>query len=106
MSIERIEPDYKKIYTDIIAFKHTDKHVSCKNLLTKTKLSILDVIELNNIIFGTKTQNNQKYKAYDRCTIIKILQHQKTHALNNTQLAKHFNLSKNTVTKWKKRYII
>lgn len=44
---------------------------------------------------------NQKYRSYDKATIIEILNYQKKNSLNNTQLSNHFKLSRNTVTKWK-----
>lgn len=55
----------------------------------------------NEIIFGKKTEN-QKFKSYKRSDILKILDYQKKHKLNNIQLAKHFKMSRNTITKYKK----
>ncbi|HAO29456.1 MAG TPA: transposase [Chryseobacterium indologenes] len=100
------EPNYKQIYSDIISYKHPDKYEDCIKILNKKKLSFLDVIELNDIIFGAKTSHNQKYKSYDRSTIVKILHYQKQTGLNNTQVAEYFNLSKKSVTRWKKNYLV
>lgn len=44
---------------------------------------------------------NKSHRAYSKEAIYKILEYQKKNCLNNTQLAKHFKLSRNTVTKWK-----
>ena len=60
--------------------------------------------KLNEIIFGKKTEN-QKFKSYKRSDILKILDYQKKYKLNNSQLANHFNISRNTVTKWKKMFL-
>jgi len=49
-----------------------------------------------------KIRDNQKLKSYDKNTILQILDYQKKHHLNNTELALHFKLSRNTVAKWKK----
>lgn len=81
----------------------------CKKILEKETLSELDVIKINSIIFtGNKSieQFNSKLKAYHKTTILEILQYQKNNNLNNNQLADHFKLSRNTITKWKKIYII
>ena len=43
---------------------------------------------------------------HHKTTILEILQYQKNNNLNNNQLADHFKLSRNTITKWKKIYII
>ncbi|MBV8326526.1 helix-turn-helix domain-containing protein [Chryseobacterium sp.] len=95
------EPDYKRIYSDIIKKKLPYKEESCRKILNKKKLEILDVITLNKILFGTHA-GNQKYKAYDEKAVKEILMYQKKHKLNNLQLAKVFSLSRNTITRWKK----
>lgn len=103
------QPDYKRIYSDILNKKFPHKKEECKSLLNKKQLSVLDIIELNQKIFETsdeKTlQNNQRHRSYNRKDIIQILDYQKKHHLNNTQLAAHFKLSRNTVAKWKKMFL-
>lgn len=100
------EPDYKRIYSDIIDIKYPDRKEACKVLLDKPNLSVLDVIEINEKIFGTGCKAtavfNQKHRSYNRSTIFEILNYQKNNKLNNTQLAMHFKLSRNTIAKWKK----
>lgn len=106
--MERVTPNYKKIYKDLIDKNHPHKKEDCKNILQKSDLSMLDVINLNNIIFGIKDKEtlifNQMHRSYDKNTIIEILDYQQKNNLNNTQLANHFKLSRNTVTKWKKHF--
>ncbi|MET3036822.1 helix-turn-helix domain-containing protein [Chryseobacterium sp. NRRL B-14859] len=94
-------PDYKRIYSDMIRKKLPQKEGVCRKILTKERLDILDVINLNKILFGHHSCN-QKYKAYNEKAIKKILTYQRKHNLNNIQLARKFSLSRNTITKWKK----
>ncbi|UOU97078.1 hypothetical protein MUU74_11295 [Chryseobacterium daecheongense] len=81
----------------------------CFSLLNKKELSNIDIIELNRKVFETmdlETEKfNQKLRSYNTTSIIKILDYQEKNSLNNTQLAKHFKLSRNTVAKWKKMNI-
>ncbi|WP_223609329.1 helix-turn-helix domain-containing protein [Chryseobacterium sp. OSA05B] len=99
-------PDYKKIYSDILQFLHPEKNEACKSFMSKDIFSVQDVIKINTIIFGKRTDTNfsqnQKYRSYDERAILEILDYQKKHKLNNMQLAQHFSLSRNTVTKWRK----
>ncbi|KMQ58904.1 transposase [Chryseobacterium sp. BLS98] len=102
-------PNYKNIYSDIVAKKFPHKQKECETLLKMNRLSFLNIIELNTIIFGTsdiQTENfNQKHRSYQKSDILKILEYQKKNRLNNIQLANHFKLSRNTVTKWKKMFL-
>lgn len=99
-------PNYKRIFRDIIKMKHPDKKEECKDLLAKKELSMLDIIELNQTIFANKENFdfNQKHRFYNKKSILEMLDHQKKYHLNNTQLAAHFKISKNSVTKWKKLF--
>ncbi|WP_288436734.1 HTH domain-containing protein [uncultured Chryseobacterium sp.] len=99
--MKTIIPDYKKIYSDMIAEKFPE-HKECHKILDKEELSQLDVIVLNNILFNNK--NHNKHRSYSEETILEILRFQKKNNWNNSELAKHFNLSRNTVTKWKKYF--
>lgn len=102
-------PDYLKIYRDMIRIKYPDKEAVCSKILDKSEIGFLDIIRLNTLIAGQpdreRSQENQKLKSYDKRTILQILDYQKKHRLNNTQLAGHFKLSRNTVTKWKKLFL-
>lgn len=100
-------PDYQKIYSDLIALKHPEKKEQCKTILSKKLLSCFDIIRINDIIFGNNIENislSQRHRSYDDETIQKILYHQKKNKLNNSQVANHFKLSRNTITKWKKKF--
>lgn len=106
--MEKTLPNYKQIYSDIINRKHPHKKDVCKDILMKNEISMLDVIKLNNLIFEAGDKEtitfNQQHRSYDENTIIEILDYQSKNELNNTQLANHFNLSRNTVAKWKKYF--
>lgn len=101
-------PNYKLIYTDMINMKYPEKIEVCKPYLIKEKLSELDIIKLNELIICKQENNskseNQKFRSYNVDTIINILDFQKKNRLNNSELAKHFKLSRNTVAKWKKMF--
>lgn len=103
-------PDYRTIYTDIVQKKYPEKVKECISLIQKKNLSAIDIIELNRKIFGIpdkETQaENQKHRYYKKSDIIKILRYQKKNHLNNTELARHFKLSRNSVAKWKKIFKI
>lgn len=98
--------NYKAIYQDIIAEFYPHKKNDCQKILAKKELLSLDIINLNNIIFGHKDNdiNNGKFKSYNEDDIIYILNYKKKYDLNITQLSKHFNLSRNTIAKWIKIY--
>lgn len=102
-------PNYKRIYLDLIQAKYPEKAKSCEKILNKNVLSGMDIIKIEKIIHGKQDNDtyalNQKYKAYTKSVIFEILDYQKKNKLNNTQLAKHFDLSRNTVAKWKKLFL-
>lgn len=102
------QPNYKRIFEDIIAEKCPERREEFSSLLQKENLSIMNVIELNNKIFGLKDRDtltfNQKHRSYDQEAILQILAYQNKEKLNNAQLANHFKLSRNTVSKWRRLY--
>ncbi|PWN68303.1 transposase [Chryseobacterium phosphatilyticum] len=103
------QPHYKKIYTDIIMMKYPEKFEACKFLLQKEKFSALDVIKLDQIIFGNITRHtnqfNQRHKSYDQSTILKILEFQKENGYNNSEMGLQFKISRNSLAKWKKMFL-
>ncbi|MDR6919880.1 MULTISPECIES: helix-turn-helix domain-containing protein [Chryseobacterium] len=103
-------PDYKTIYRDILHQKFPDKIEECLPLLDKKCLSAVDILSLNQKIFGNldkeSEQFNQKQHSYKKSDILQILDYQKKYQLNNSQLANHFKLSRNTVTKWRKIFLV
>ncbi len=100
--------NYKRIFSDLIQKKFPDKMKECKEYLIKKELTQLEVIELNQKIFGVASKEvfefNQKLKSYNESAIFEILDYQLKNNLNNSELADHFNLSRNTVSNWKKKY--
>ena len=101
-------PNYKNIYLDIISKKFPSKTDTYEKILSKKILSNYDVIVLNKELFpNAKNQTeNQKLKSYTKETILKILDYQKAKKLNVTELARHFSISRNTIAKWRKIYIV
>lgn len=107
--MKRENPNYKLIYSDMIDLKYPFKKEQCSSILNKEQFTFLDVIKINKIIFGENTcdkNESQKFKSYDQSTIFEILEYQKKNRLTNIQLAKKFNMSRNTLTSWKKKYIV
>ena len=103
------QPNYRQIYLDILEKKHPNKKDSCTKYLSKKKLSALDILELNKIIFQYNEIGDVKlnaHRSYNKHDIFEILEYQKKHNISNIQLAKKFSLSRNTVAKWKKTFII
>jgi len=103
------KPNYKKIFEDIVLKKCPQRYQEFEYYFNKENLTILDVIEINNRIFGLKDKLtmsfNQQHKSYDYETILEMLTYQQTEKLNNVELANHFNLSRNTVSKWRRLYL-
>lgn len=106
--MEKVKPDYKRIYNDILRKKYPQKKEMCKALLSKENLSVQDILELNKKIFETEEkkvfEDNQRLRSYRKSDILQILEYQKKNNLNNSQLANHFKMSRNTIAKWKKQY--
>ena len=100
--------NYQQIFRDILDTKCPEKKKVCIPLLQKVNLSAMDIVKINTEIFGISRENetsNQKHRSYHKSDILKILDYQKKHKLNNSQLANHFKISRNTITKWKKLFL-
>ncbi|WP_353050493.1 hypothetical protein [Chryseobacterium sp. ISL-6] len=105
---KKSSPDYRLILSDVLEQKFPHKKETYRSILEKEELSALDVIKLNRKIFEgdqDRSQQSQKHRSYDKSAILEILDYQKRHGLNNTHVAIHFNLSRNTVAKWKKIFL-
>lgn len=101
-----MRPNYTKIYQDIIFdhFPEKIKDPQITKLINNLKSSD-DVIIFNKLLFKTPSEEkhkNQKLKSYDKETIEKILKYQKKNNLTNTFISEKYNLSRNTIAKWKK----
>lgn len=103
------QPNYKKIYRDIISKDYPEKKTLCESILNKEILSSLDVIRLNDILFKAKDKqtliSNQKFRSYTKSDILYILSYQTKNKLNNEQIKNKFKISRNTIAKWKKIFI-
>jgi DNA-binding transcriptional regulator YiaG len=103
--MERSVPNYKRIFEDIISRKCPEKYSLCAHILNKDEISAMDVLKLNDIVFDKNSNSegtNQKHKSYDSETISKVLNYQKENNLSNVAVSKHFNVSRSTVSKWRK----
>lgn len=98
-------PDYRRIYIDILHMKFPEKIQECEGVLKKTVLTELDILTLNEKIFGNVViSRRQVHRSYSEKAILQILHYQEQNMLNNKQLANKFGLSRNTITKWKKLF--
>lgn len=96
-------PNYSRIYTDLVIQKFPALFDELKTILTKKKLSNMDIITLNKKLFGkNELENNNRLRSYSKKDILQILDYQKKKNLNNSQLAEHYQMSRNTITKWRK----
>jgi len=91
------KPNYKKIYEEILKRKKIKKKIN-------DKMSIKDIIEISKIISADNLEKNQKHKSYDLDYINYVLNDQLKHNYTNTEVANKYNLSRNTITKWKKNF--
>ena len=103
--MKQLSPNYQKIYVDIIKKKYPHKEAECNTILSKQNISRMEIITLNKIIFGANKKTNsfnQRHRSYNKTDIVQILEYQKKNNLNNTELLRHFSISRNTIAKWKK----
>lgn len=102
---EKLTPNYKLIYSDILNEKFPEKKKLCENLIAKEDLSVLDIIKINKIIFNDADIKSNKFsqsrRSYQEVDILKILNYQEKNKLNNSQLSSYFKISRNTIAKWK-----
>lgn len=94
--------NYKKIFQDILDLKFPEKQELHTIVLEREITDFYDVLSLNKLIFGDENKEN-KHKSYDPSTITKVLKYQEENNLTNVETAKKFNLSRNTVSAWKKK---
>ena len=100
-------PYYHKLYADMIKRKYPEKAKICESYLQRANWTALDVMTVNRLLFGAQKDKegiavDQKHKAYDYESIKQILADQKRNKLSNTKVAIKYQLSRNTVAKWKK----
>ncbi len=101
--------NYKALYLDILNDTCPEKKSLCDEILNKSSLTSMDVIALNKIIFNNSVEThsvNQKFKSYSEEDIQFYLDYQTRNKLNNSELARIFNMSRNTVHKWKEKSLL
>lgn len=106
--VQLITPDYYKIFYDLISVKFPNKKDEYEQKFRGKILTNIDVMEASNFIFKRSDEYsisfNQKHKSYDANSILEILTYQKTHILNNSEISRLFQVSRNSIAKWKKQY--
>lgn len=99
-------PNYSRIYRDLIEKKFPEKLQEYKVMLSKDNLTYFEIVRLNELLFGKRNKEQefqeQRYKAYDKQTILKIIKYQSQNKLNDQEIATRFKLSRNTIRGWKK----
>ncbi|TDX87247.1 helix-turn-helix domain-containing protein [Epilithonimonas xixisoli] len=101
-----MKPNYTRIYLDIIKYKNKEKIVSQELVKKINNIKIVkDILEIEKELFKDNyLRQNQKLKSYDEPTIKLILKYQKKNQLTNLELAKQYNISRNTIARWKKNF--
>lgn len=103
-------PNYGRIYRDIIDKRFPERIDEFAEKLNKEHLTFFEVIELNDLLFGKKSKHEenqeQRYRAYDKQTILRIFRYQQQHNITDRELASHFKLSINTIAKWKRVFCV
>lgn len=106
----RRKPLYYKLYADMIKDKYPEKKEQCIGYLERTDWTALDVISINNILFGkgqdrTDIAIDMKHRSYDPDSIHKILNDQQKSKMTNKEIAYKYGLSRNTIAKWKRLFL-
>ncbi len=109
MNSKKNRPLYRQLYADMIRDKYPEKAALCAKFLQKKEWIALDVIQINEILFGSKKDRSdveidQKHRAYDAESILKILRYQRDNMLSNSEISAKYGLSRNTLSKWKKAF--
>ncbi|WP_300674732.1 helix-turn-helix domain-containing protein [Soonwooa sp.] len=101
-------PNYNKIYSDLIQHKFPERISEFSSIFNgKQRLSTFDVITLNQKLFGKiDDDTNQKLRSYSKNDIIEILNYQKKNNMNNSEMANYFKISRNSIAKWKKLFLV
>lgn len=108
--------NYRSLYLDFIS-RAEYIPIETKNILKEkiryentNDISFKTLTVINRIIKEHKTagqkRKSQSKNAYDKSFIQYILNYQREQNLNNSELSKKFNLSRNTVISWKKKRFI
>ncbi|HAO27926.1 MAG TPA: transposase [Chryseobacterium indologenes] len=102
-----LQPDYHRIFNDILSKKNPVNKIACLKILEKKDLSALDVIKLNTLIFSYTERNTpsgigeNKHRSYNKTDILYMLDFQKENGYNNSQISLYFRVSRNSIAKWR-----
>lgn len=101
-----MRPNYNRIYQDLLKQQYPEK-LECPKI--KEHLSRLDsteeILKLNQRLFKQNketSKTNQQLKTYDKKTMMKLLNYQKKHDFSTSFMARKYNISRTTFSKWKK----
>jgi|SRR5690606_9923997 len=101
------KPDFGRIFCEI-AQKNNFSESKINEMSAQKKWNSLDVIKMNEKLFGNTAINNlnfnQNHRAYDEESIKEILNYQKKYDLNNSEMMRMFRISRNTIVKWQKLF--
>lgn len=102
-------PFYHRLYADLIRDKYPKKIEVCRKYIEKENWTALDVIKVNELLFGDKKQKqdiaiDKKHRAYDPQSVKNILIYQKKNKLSNSNISCKYGVSRNTIAKWKKLF--
>lgn len=107
--IQKIIPNYQRIFQDILNEKFPEKKEILQKIIGQKSFTSFDIIKINQMIFGKPNFDqfsaNQKHRSYSKTDILQILDFQQKYKLTNSKVAEHFNVSRNSITKWKKIYL-
>lgn len=102
-------PFYHKLYADMIRDKYPHKESLCSHFLQKEHWTALDVIQVNELLFGVEkkqadVRKDMMHRAYDVASIKQILHYQQKNQLTNNDIAAKFGLSRNTLARWRRLF--
>lgn len=102
---ENNKPNYSLIFLDILESMFPDKCPEEIGVFEGKELSVEEVLLCNKKIFG-HNKGSGKYRSYDKSTIISILSKQKKHHYTNEKVSQMYNISRNSLAKWKKHFLV
>ncbi|MCT4666293.1 MAG: hypothetical protein N4A45_13805 [Flavobacteriales bacterium] len=109
--------NYKTLYLDFLKDDSikipTEQRNQLLNMISREpseEITYRKMIQLNGMIKKiispeSNNQRTQRLKSYSEDYIKHILAYQKENNLSNLSVALEFNISRNTISKWKKRFL-
>ena len=99
--------DFGRIFKEIAQKKEYSESV-IDYIVNVEEWNSLNVIKISEKIGekprGENLKLNQKHRAYDEQSVKEILNYQKINNLNNSEMMRLFNISRNSIAKWKKMF--